>query len=49
LALSSGKVLFVEIFNGLLAFEGCARVNGLSGQGRFFATHAVVHLLMFGA
>jgi hypothetical protein len=49
LALSPGKVLYVEIFNGLLAFEGFARVNVLSCQGRFFAAHALVHVLMFGA
>jgi len=49
LALSSGAALFFENFHGLRAFEGCARVNGLSGQGRFFAAHALVHVLMFGA
>jgi hypothetical protein len=48
-ALSSGTVLFFENFHGFLAFEGCARVNGLSRQGRFSAIHASVHVLMFGA
>jgi hypothetical protein len=48
-ALSSGTVLFFENFYGRLAFEGCARVNGLSGHGRFFAAQASVHVLMFGA
>jgi hypothetical protein len=45
----SGTVLFFENFHGRLAFEGCARVNGLSGQGRFSAAHASKHVLMFGA
>jgi hypothetical protein len=48
-ALSSGTVLFFENFHGRLVFEGCARVNGLSGPGRFFAAQASVHVLMFGA
>jgi hypothetical protein len=48
-ALSSGTVLFFENLYGCLAFEGCARVNGLSVQGRFFAARASVHVLMFGA
>jgi hypothetical protein len=48
-ALSSGTVLFFESFYGRLASEGCTRVNGLSGQGRLFAAHASVHVLMFGA
>jgi hypothetical protein len=47
--LSSGTVLFFEKFHGLLAFEGCTRVNGLSGQGRFFAAQALAHVSMFGA
>jgi hypothetical protein len=47
--LSSGTVLFFENFHGRLAFEGCARVNGLSGQSRFSAVHVSVHVLMFGA
>jgi hypothetical protein len=47
--MSSGTVLFFENFHGRLAFEGCARVNGLSVQGRFFAARASVHVLMFGA
>jgi hypothetical protein len=47
--MSSGMVLFFENLYGCLAFEGCARVNGLSVQGRFFAAHASVHVLMFGA
>jgi hypothetical protein len=46
--MSSGAVLFFENFHGLLAFEGCALVNGLSGQGRFSAAHASAHVLMFG-
>jgi hypothetical protein len=41
--------LFFENLYGCLAFEGCARVNGLSVQGRFFAARASVHVLMFGA
>ena len=49
MALSSGEVLFFENFHGLLAFEGCTCVNGLSGQGRFFAAQASAHVLMFGA
>jgi hypothetical protein len=47
--LSSGTVLFFENFHGHLVFEGCARVNGLSGPGRFFVAHALVHVLKFGA
>jgi hypothetical protein len=47
--MSSGTVLFFESFHGRLAFEGCARVNGLSVQVRFSAAHALVHALMFGA
>ena len=47
--MSSSAVLFFENFRDLLAFEGCARVNGLSVQGRFFAAHALSHILMFGA
>jgi hypothetical protein len=47
--MSSGTVCFFEDFHDLLAFEGCARVNGLSGQGRFSAAHALGHVLMFGA
>jgi hypothetical protein len=46
--ISYGAVLFFENGYGCLAFEGCARVNGLSGQGRFFAVHASKHVLMFG-
>jgi len=48
-ALFSGTVLFFENFHGLLAFEDPARVNGLSGQGRFSPAQVVVHVLMFGA
>jgi predicted LPLAT superfamily acyltransferase len=48
-ALSSGAVLFVENFHVHLAFEGSARVNNLSVQGRFSAVHASAHVLMFGA
>jgi hypothetical protein len=47
--MSSGPVLFFENLYGCLAFEGCARVNGLSVQGRFFAARASMHVLMFGA
>ena len=47
--MSSGTVLFLENIHGYLAFEGCARVNSLSGPGRFSAAHASVHVLMFGA
>jgi len=47
--LSSGAVLFFEKFQCRLAFEGCARVNGLSGPGRFSAAQASTHVLMFGA
>jgi len=46
--MSSGTVLFFESFHGCLAFEGCARVNDLSGQGRFSAAQASTHVLMFG-
>ncbi len=49
MALSSGTVLFFESFYGHLACEGSARVNGLSGQGRFFVAQASVHVVMFGA
>jgi hypothetical protein len=49
LALSSGAVLFFESFHVCLAFEGCARVNGLSGHGRFSAAQASTHVSMFGA
>jgi hypothetical protein len=47
--LSSGPVLFFENFHRCLAFEGCTRVNDLSGQGRFSAAQASTHVLMFGA
>jgi hypothetical protein len=47
--MSSGTFLFFENFHGRLAFEGCARVNGLSGQVRFSAAQASTHVLMFGA
>jgi hypothetical protein len=47
--LSSGTVLFFENFHGRLYFEGCARVNDLSGHGRFSVAHASTHVLMFGA
>jgi len=47
--MSSGAVLFFENFHGCLAFEGCARVNGMSCQGRFSAAQASMHVLMFGA
>jgi hypothetical protein len=47
--MSSGTVLFFESFHGCLAFEGSARVNGLSGHGRFSVAHASKHVLMFGA
>jgi hypothetical protein len=49
LALSSGTALFFENFHGFIACQGCARVNGLSGQGRFFDAQASAHVLMFGA
>jgi hypothetical protein len=47
--MSFGTVLFFENFHGCLVFEGCARVNDLSGQGRFSVAHASTHVLMFGA
>ena len=47
--MSSGTVLFLENLHVCLVCEGCARVSGLSGQGRFSAAHASKHVLMFGA
>jgi hypothetical protein len=47
--LSFSPVLFFENLHGLLAFEGCTCVNGLSDQGRFFGALALAHVLMFGA
>jgi hypothetical protein len=47
--MSSSTVLFFENFRGHLAFEGSARVNGLSGQGCFSVAHASAHVLMFGS
>ena len=47
--MSSGTVLFVENFHAHLAWPHRTRGNGLSGQGRFSAVHALRHVLMFGA
>jgi hypothetical protein len=48
-ALSSGTVLFFENFHGHRVCEGRTCVNGLSGQGRFFAAQSSPHVLMFVA
>ena len=47
--MSSGAVLFFENFHGHLSCEGPACGNGLAWHGSFFATHASLHVLMFGA
>jgi len=47
--LSSGTALFFDNFHAHLVWLHRTCGNDLSGQGRFFASQASAHVLMFGA